>query len=387
MINSLPCYFLMPLYFSLAIFLIFFNVPDGFLLSLLSLFLIVTPIVLVASYLTLPRLNLAARYADIIRRQRHRVVIYTFCCLIVIFGPLDILVNGFKILDPASYAELPGVGRYVRHISSLCWLLVPVAFIFVRSKLIKVFLISYAVIFPILIVDRNRLFMSFFSVLLCLFIVFDGLHAGRKKRLWRKLIGLVVFLGISVFLMIGYYRSGSAFLVDSTGSQLVEGGYPLSDVFFLMPELVQQLILYVTTPIFNFATIVHDDFTNPEFLLRQLSPFARDDFDLYPYAPVMVPRFNVGTEFYPFLLYGGLEFVFFAVTFMVLTFALSVRLLDRYPNIFTFFIFLKVAYSAVFVGFAPQFFILLNFMFIILMLVLWSTSSLLITVSKVRVLI
>jgi hypothetical protein len=141
--------------------------------------------------------------------------------------------------------------------------------------------------------------------------------------------------------------------------------------------LAQQVILYITTPIFNFATVVSNHFTNQDFLLSQLSPFSRDQFAAYPYSPILVPRFNVGTEFYPFLLYGGMLWVALAFMCLFVSFILAFYLLKRCPNIFTFFIFIKISYNALFMGFAPQFYILLNLMFVILMLLLWFFAELL----------
>lgn len=355
----------------------FFSIPEEFRLSLLALFFIITPAVLVCGFVLSPRLDLGASFNCISYYQKHKIIIFFLCVLVVLSGPLDVYVNGFKLLNPSTYAEFNGGGRYVRHISSLCWILAPIALIFIRNKLVRNFLIVYALVFPILIVDRNRLFMSFYSLLLCLYLIFDGLPRSRSRQIKKFLFWLVLILGVVVFLLIGYFRSGDAFIVESSGSQLSEGAYPLSDVFFMMPALFQQLILYVTTPLFNFATIVFYDYINHDFLLSQFSPFGRDTFDAYPYAPVMVARFNVGTEFYPFLLYGGLQMVFFAFIFMLLSFIVVARILRKYANIFTFLIFLKISYSVIFMGFAPQFFILLNLMFVIMMLALWFFSSLL----------
>lgn len=362
---------------ALCLLIFFFNISEEFIFSLLAFFLIITPAVLICGFVLSPRLNLGASYNCIFYYKKHKAVVCFLCILIVLSGPLDVYINGFKLLNPSTYADFNGVGRYVRHISSLCWILAPIALILIRNKWIKRFLIVYALVFPVLIIDRNRLFMAFYSLLLCLYLIFDSLPRSRSRQIKKYLFWLVLIFGIFVFLLIGYFRSGDAFIVESSGDRLSEGAYPLSDVFFMMPTLFQQLILYVTTPIFNFATIVFYDFTNHDFLLSQLAPFSRDTFDTYPYAPVMVARFNVGTEFYPFLLYGGLQMVFFAFIFMLLSFIAVARLLRKHANIFTFLIFLKISYSAIFMGFAPQFFILLNLMFVIMMLSLWFFSSLL----------
>lgn len=370
------------MYMALFLLLFFFTIPEELIFGALALFFIITPAVLVCCLIFSPRLDLGVSFNYVSSYQKHKLVILFLCVLVILSGPLDVYVNGLKILNPSTYAEFNGGGRYVRHISSLCWILAPIALIFIRNKLVMNFLILYALVFPILIIDRNRLFMSFYSLLLCLYLIFDGLPRSPSRQVKKFMFWLVLILGVVIFLLIGYFRSGDAFIVESSGNQLSEGAYPLSDVFFMLPTLFQQLILYVTTPLFNFATIVFYDYINHDFLLSQLSPFDRDTFDAYPYAPVMVARFNVGTEFYPFLLYGGLQMVFFAFIFMLLSFILVARMLKKYANIFTFLIFLKISYSVIFMGFAPQFFILLNLMFVVMMLVLWFFSSLLGSASR-----
>lgn len=377
LINSIFSYFLLPLYFSLALWLVFFHVPEGFFLNLLSLYFIVTPIVLFVKVAIPIKFKINISYALIFNAKKHKVVIALFCFVVLLSGPIDVYVNGFKLFDPDSYAEFNGVGRYVRHISILCWTLVPIAFIFVRKTKVKMILIAYAIIFPILIIDRNRLFASFYSLVMCLALTPPTCDRGLFKRNVGnvKLFGLISFMFL-IFCGLGIYRSGSsAFSVASSGGVLSEGALPLREIFYILPSFFQQVILYIVTPIFNFATIVFFDFRESAFLLSQFSPFGRDQFAAYPYAPIMVPRFNVGTEFYPWLLYGGLPFVLVSFVFILFFFLLTVFLLKKYPNIFTFLIFLKISYLVLFMGFAPQFYLLLNLAFVILMIGLWFFSS------------
>ena len=91
----------------------------------------------------------------------------------------------------------------------------------------------------------------------------------------------------------------------------------------------------------------------------------------------MVERFNVGTEFYPWLLYGGMSLAVCSLFFLVVSFFLVSKLFEKRSNIFTLLIFLKVSYTLLFMGFAPQFYILLNFVFIFLMFALWRVSVIL----------
>ena len=367
-INSRFFYFLFPIYFSLVLILTFFNIPQGFMLSLLSLYFIATPLLLISKIFYPWKFTLDESYQRVVLNPKHGQMALFACFVILLSAPFDIWVNGFKLLDPLSYAEFNGNGKSIRHISSLCWILVPVSFIFVKSKKVKWIFVMHAIIFPILIVDRNRLFMAFYSLLFCM------IAAPASKRVSPFYIYLLIFVLMMIFAVLGMVRSGDAFIVGSSGNELIKGAFPLNDLFYCLPELYQQIVLYLTSPIFNFATIVHYDFTNETFLLSQLSPFGREMFEEYPYAPVMIERFNVGTEYFPWLLYGGLLFVAASYFFIVLTFLWAVQFFKKYANIFTFLIFLRVSYVVLFSAFAPQFYLLLNLSFIVLMMFLWIAS-------------
>ncbi|UUM70161.1 O-antigen polymerase [Aeromonas veronii] len=287
------------------------------------------------------------------RKKNHEFVAGLFLTLVLLLVPVDIYVNGFKILDPSSYAELNGIGRYIRHFTSFCWIAVPFSLLYIRRPVLRLLLICLGVLVPILFVDRNRLLLSFFC--LVYFYVFykrSGLIGIKRKsniKLFLVTLGIVVLFG-----GLGVYRSGTSFIVLSSGDKLIEGYYPLRDVFLLLPDIFKQIILYISTPIFNFATVFYQDFINPDFLFSQLSPFDRDSYDAYPFSPILVPRYNVGTEFYPFLLYGGMQSVIMAAIFTSLLFVLVVKIHHKYNNIFTLLLFLKIAYTMFMVGFAPQ---------------------------------
>lgn len=375
--NLLTFYFLLPLYLCLGLILVFFNIPNDFYISLFALAILCTFIVFALSLFYLrPNVRLDDIYARIFANKEHRRIVYLTCILIVIFGPIDVFLNGFKLTNPLAYAELSEYGRYARHVTTMCWILIPVAFVFIRTSYVKFLLVSYAIIFPILIIDRNRLFMGFFVLIFCMLLTpGEGSNAQVKRGNIR--IYFLAALVILIFSIIGQYRSGDAFLVETSGEVFTQGFFPLGDAFYFLPDLIQQVVLYLTTPQFNFATISYNDFINEDFLRSQLSPFGRDLFDTYPYAPVLIDRYNVGTEFYPWLLYGGLPLVAMAIFVLALVFVASVQLLKEYPNIFTLLIFLRVAYVTLFAGFAPQFFTLLNLGFILLMMLLWKLSLLL----------
>ena len=332
----------------------------------------------------LNRLSVASSFRAVVDQKSHSLIAHVFAVVVVACGPLDIYINGFKLLEPLSYAELNGNGRFVRHISSMCWTLVPIAYLFHHGKKIKFILIAYSIMFAVVIIDRNRLLASFYCIAVCSALHSTVVSRGLSRvQVSFKLMLLLLGAMLIFFSGLGALRSGlEAFEVETSGESLVEGMFPLKQIFYYFPPLIQQIILYITTPIFNFATVLSQGFLNPEFLLSQLSPFNREMFDAYPYAPVLVPRFNVGTEFFPWLTYGGLIFVIPAFIFMLVCFLLSERLFRKFPNIFTLLIFLRLSYLVIFMGFAPQFYIFLNVGFIFLMFVLWGVSRCLINSSR-----
>ncbi|WP_131782179.1 hypothetical protein [Legionella gresilensis] len=373
LINSSFFYFLLPAYLAVILLLTFFYIPQDFYFGIVAYYLIITLPILLLTLLFPFKMALQDYYASIIKQPRYKYIIFLTCIIITLCGPLDIYINGFKLLHPETYAIFKGVGRYIRHITILCWIFIPVAFIFVSNRFIKVFLCSYALLFPILIIDRNRLFLGGYTFFLCYILSY---LCAKKNKLSTKLTFICIPIIIcAVFSSLGFFRSGNMLIIPSSSQNLIPEAYPLSDALSNLVPSLQQVILYVTSPIFNFSTVVASNFLNPEVLQSQFSPFSRETLNAYLYTPIFVPRFNVGTEFYPFLLYGGLPLVVPAYLFLLAGFMLSSFLLKRYPNIFTFLIFIKISYSALFMNFAPQYYILLNFLFCILMLVLWSIAA------------
>ncbi|PJE13963.1 hypothetical protein [Legionella sp.] len=377
LINSIAFYFLLPAYFALVLLFIFFYIPETYYFGLFILYSIITVPVLLSMVLIPLNMRMNDYYEYLVAHPRYRLVTLSLCLLIFICGPIDIYVNGFKLLNPSTYADFNGVGRYVRHITTLCWIFIPIAFIFLQSSKLKILFISYAILFPILIIDRNRFFLSCYALFLSVVLIYGSSNTTSAKVTAKFLFCLIPLACLFIFSIIGYFRSGSAFIVSSSGTMLQENAYPLTTVFVSLPALLQQIILYITTPIFNFATIAAENFINQDFLISQFSPFGRENFESYLYAPTLVARYTVGTEFYPFLLYGGLTLVAWAFVFMLLCFIVAFYLFKKCPNIYTFLIFIKISYNALFMGFAPQFYILLNLIFLMMMFFLWFFAELL----------
>jgi hypothetical protein len=378
--NAAGFYILIPLLAALLLTLIFFNIPLDLYAYIGSLPLLAIMATIVVNTIIKRKLSVVSSFLTTYNRKSHSTIIHLFTILVLASGPLDVYTNGLKLLDPLSYADLDGNGRYVRHISALCWTLVPVAYIFHNDKKTKLFLITYAIAFSVIIIDRNRLLASFYCLAFCIALTpgATSQSAASIARSNRKRILILLGVVVLVFSGLGVLRSGlEAFTIETSGTSLREGMLPLREIFYYFSPILQQIILYVAMPIFNFATVFSEGFLNQDFLLSQLSPFNRDMFDAYPYAPVLVARFNVGTEFFPWLTYGGFSLVVLSFTFMMICFVFAERLFKQSPNIFTLLIFLRLSYLVIFMGFAPQFYILLNIGFILMMLTLWSISSLL----------
>ncbi|WP_374052067.1 hypothetical protein [Xenorhabdus taiwanensis] len=299
--------------------------------------------------------------------------------LVLLLFPLDVYFNGFKLLNPASYAEFYGVGRFIRHVTSMCWMLVPIAYIIRRENpWVARFFILFSMLLPIMMIDRNRLLMSFFCYFFILYARFRSTSVKSRPHEFRKVkLGLYSLLILlpTIFVIIGFYRSGTSFSIESSGDHIVYGKFPLTEFFDIMPPSVKQILLYITTPILNFTHVASTGFLNDQFLLSQISPFSREEFPMYPYSPVLIVRYNVGTEFYPFLLFGGLPLVFIAMFFVVLTFGAVFYWFCKTQGIYAWLLFLKFVYLMLFLGFAPQFYILLNIMSSILIFLLYLFSN------------
>lgn len=378
--SHLSFYIMAPAFIQMVFFYLCFNVTyDMFLYSLFyggSIFFLV----LFFELLFRKKLNYLRLYENVYNNIRpvDKLVLKTLGFLVILLFPLDVYFNGFKLLNPETYAEFYGVGRYIRHITSLCWMLVPIAYA-IRSEnawVARTFIFC-SVLLPIMMIDRNRLLMSFFCYFFILYTRFRSISVRNNPREFRKvklgLYSLLIMLPI-VFVVIGFYRSGASFSVESSGDSIVYGKFPLTGFFEIMPPAIKQILLYITTPILNFVHVASTGFLNDQFLLSQFSPFSRDAFPMYPYSPVLIVRYNVGTEFYPFLLFGGLPLVFIAMFFVVLTFGAVFYWFCKTQGIYAWLLFLKFAYLMLFLGFAPQFYILLNIMSSILILLLYCFS-------------
>lgn len=361
-----PLFFVwIPIAIQTALFHVFYYADEGLFFS--SLFLVAVVGGSVIFFETFLRRGIC--YENIFKavrrkfRAEDRFAVTFFGMVIILLSPLDVYFNGFKLFAPETYAEFYGVGRYIRHITSLCWILVPIAFyISDKRPILSKLFCAYAFVFPIIAVDRNRLFMSAYAVALMFFIKHKSHEAVQRKTritlVWKLVF--ISFLILILFTIIGFYRSGSSFDVESSGWEVVPGRYPLGVFFEILPSAVKQIILYITTPVVNFSYMLQLGFRNEEFLLSQFSPFSRDEYSTYPYAPILVERYNVGTEFYPFLLAGGATLAAASIFFAVFLFVVFFSYFKKNASVYTLIAFVKLSYTMLFIGFAPQFYILYN---------------------------
>jgi hypothetical protein len=133
---------------------------------------------------------------------------------------------------------------------------------------------------------------------------------------------------------------------------------------------VQWLLLYMSTGIYNFSSILNKNYINVDFLVNQLLPLKGSVATLGTGIPLDAATINVGTEFFPFLMAFGLTGVIGSMLLLFIALLWCVRNLRRRVTIFSLLIFLRIAYVCLMSPFAPQAFTFTNFGFIILCLIL-----------------
>jgi hypothetical protein len=366
MFSTFSFYTLFPILTQVSLLFIFYEVPGAIVLDVLALPIIFLFLFLFFVFFVSSKLEVAITHC--VKPTKWHIedtFVLLFCYSITLLVPIDIFFNGFKLANPLTYAEFDGVGRYIRHVTNFSWLVTLFCFIHVKRGWQFRWLLIFSLITPILFVDRNRLLMCFFSILLVWYF-------STPETSGRKNCKLFIFITaiLMLFSLIGILRSGDSFLVETSGDSLVNGYLPLKAYFYDLPVGIQQIILYITTPILNFSYMLHLNFSSDVFLMKQLAFVNRDSFPDYPYSPVLVPRYNVGTEFFPILLYSGLLGVILSSCGLFLFFVFFYNLLCKLPSFFTLVLFVKIAYIVLLVGFAPQFYVFYNFFSLLLILLL-----------------
>ncbi|RXH29760.1 membrane protein [Bradyrhizobium nanningense] len=284
------------------------------------------------------------------------VVAAALCWLVAGFCVIDLTAFPIPlIVDPSSYATFENGRNHVRHISNLSWVLPPLALLCFRGGAVRIALLAIGLIFPILVIDRNRLFAAIFSLVL----TFVLLQKKLTLLSWKIIVPLL-FGGLAAFSLLGAVRSGT----------LSNLNLPLSGLFEISPEGVKWLLLYVSAGVYNFSSILAKNYHNANFLLSQLIPFSGSVETLGTDIPLDAPTINVGTEFFPFLMAAGWSGALFSVFLLYCMLLWSIVLLRGNVSVWRFLIFLRIAYVSVMSPFAPQAFTWTNFGFVALCLMI-----------------
>ncbi|MEA9606556.1 hypothetical protein QY702_08905 [Xanthomonas campestris pv. plantaginis] len=356
-------YLALPLLLSCALTLLTYTLPDGYLdgialLAVAALVVLVLDGVLGTRLPGVQQFRLQ-RYAG----TRESFLVMALAAGVAVFCLLDVALFPIPLFsDPSSYATLSPLRSHVRHISNMCWILPPVALLCVRHRGLRTAMVLVGFVFPIVVIDRNRIFAGLFS-----FVVVLLLRRDPARQLPWKRIALLVMAGGAVFSVLGALRSGS----------LATVALPFSAFYRAMPQGVQWLLLYISAGPYNFGAILAKGYVNASFLINQLVPLSGSIATAGTSIPLDAPNINVGTEFFPFLMAWGAPGAVIALLALYAALLWSVRRLNASLSIFHVLIFLRIAYACLMSPFAPQAFTWTNFAFIGLCLGLHACTLLL----------
>ncbi|KQR17998.1 MULTISPECIES: hypothetical protein [Xanthomonas] len=356
-------YLAVPMLLSCVLTLLTYTLPDGYLSGIVLLAIAAAATFALDAVL---RIRLPAveefrhyRYAG----TRDAFLAMTLAAVVTVFCIVDVVVFPIPLFsDPSSYATLSPLRSHVRHISNMCWILPPIALLCVRHRGLRAAMVTFGFVFPIVVIDRNRIFAGLFS-----FVLVMVLRRDPARLLPWKTIVVLALAGGGVFSVLGALRSGS----------LATVALPFSAFYRAMPQGVQWLLLYISAGPYNFGAILAKGYENASFLINQLVPFSGSIATAGTSIPLDAPNINVGTEFFPFLMAWGAPGALLALLALYAGLVWSVRRLNGSLSIFHVLIFLRIAYACLMSPFAPQAFTWTNFGFIALCLVLHACTVLL----------
>ena len=376
-----------------------------FLSSLISIYLIDYPAEFQFTPYFLIGISVCIFAFDILYKQRERKSSFSYQIptqrtnsLLVLMGYsiislclLDLGIHGFVIFDPdpMAYFTFTKFESHLRHLSSLVWILAPVAF-FIKGKTNRAVFLIAAIVFPILFLDRNRLLFSLFSIVSTL-LLFDKF---AKRRL--VVLGLILAIsvgGLFTFSILGKHRAKEAMIenlylskrseqirvmqlsvLSTVGACVLPPLIPVSEAFTKLSSASRLLALYISAPTFNLATLDSCSFRNSNLIKAQFVP-QYPKVVIAEQIPLVSLYLNVATELLPFFTYGGwaASLVVLLATFFILL-GLIQAVQNRF-NIFLYLVFLRIAYCGLFFNFAPQLFTWSTLGFVVLMFVLSKLSA------------
>jgi hypothetical protein len=287
---------------------------------------------------------------------RDAFVALAFAGLIVLFCVVDLALFPIPLFDkPSAYAVMEDGREHVRHISDMCWVLPPIGLLCARNRWLRNMLIAVGFAFPVLVIDRNRVFATVFSFALVLM-----LRRDEARPLPWKAVGFLAIAGVSTFSILGILRSGSLETIT----------LPFSAIYRAAPLGVKWLLLYASAGPYNFSAMLAKHYSDASFLINQVIPLSGSVATAGTDIPLDAPTINVGTEFFPFLLALGPLGAVVAIFALYGLLQWSVRRLHPSVPLFPLLIFLRVSYVCVMSPFAPQAFTWTNVGFIGLCLVM-----------------
>lgn len=287
---------------------------------------------------------------------REGFVALAFALAVLAFCVLDLALFPVTLVeDPAAYANMAGGREHIRHISDMCWALPPIALLCARNRHLRWLLLAGGLLFPVLVIDRNRMMASLFALAMVIVLRRDP----ARPVPWRSVLAIAVAAAMG-FALLGAVRSGSL-----NGVTL-----PFGALYRASPPAIRWLLLYITAGPYNFGSIAAKHYQNASFLMHQVVPLSGSIVTAGTDIPLDAPSVNIGTEFFPFLMAWGPAGAVAAIVVLYLGLRWSVRRLGRGLSLFGLLIFLRMAYVCVMSPFAPQAFIWSNVDFIVLCLLM-----------------
>jgi len=349
-------YLALPLLFACALTWLTYDLPSGYgegvaLLAASALALLLLDLLGGGRLPPLMRFRLR-RYAG----TREAFVALAFALVVLLFCVLDLALFPIVLVDnPGAYASMEGGREHIRHISDMCWALPPIGLLCARKPWLRWLLLLAGLLFPVLVIDRNRLFAGLFAVALVIMLRRDE----SAPLPWKRVV-LIALVGASVFSLLGMLRSGPL-----TGVTL-----PFGAMYRAAPQGIKWLLLYVTAGPYNFGAIEARHYVDASFLIHQVVPLSGSVATAGTGIPLDSPTVNVGTEYFPFLLAWGPAGAVASILVLYAWLRWSVRRLWPHASLFGLLIFLRMAYVCVMAPFAPQAFIWTNVDFIVLCLLM-----------------